>query len=97
MFFASTLPSSTPIWSAKEHNISYHGTSLEGTEQLTERVDAPDDTLREDLVFVEHNEGAERLRVEDREDDAVARPVALKDLRLDQRLRGVRAELLRAQ
>ena len=52
----------------------------------TEGVDAPDDTLREDLVLVERNERTERRRGEFGEDDAVTRAVALEHLRLQQRL-----------
>ena len=57
-------------------------------------VDAPDDTLGEDLVLVERDERAERRRCEQREDDAVARAVALEDLGLDQGVGRVRRELL---
>ena len=60
---------------------------------LTERVDAPDDTLREDLVLVERNERTEGSGGKEREDDAVARTVALEHLALDERLARVRAEL----
>ena len=63
--------------------------------ERTEGIDAPDDTLREDLVLVERDERTERLGVEDREEDAVAGPVALENLALDERFRRVRAELLR--
>ena len=51
---------------------------------LVKRVDAPHDTLREDLVLVQHDERAECLRIELREEDAVARAVALEDFGLDQ-------------
>ena len=47
---------------------------------LTEGVDAPDDTLREDLVLVERDQCTESGGGKEREDDAVARTVALKDL-----------------
>ena len=47
-------------------------------------VDAPNDTLREDLVLVERNKGTERGGGQKREDDAVARAVTLEDLRLDE-------------
>ena len=57
-------------------------------------VDAPDDTLREDLVLVERDERAERRGGEQREDDAVARAVALEDFGLDQSVGRVRRELL---
>ena len=78
MFFARTLPSSTPIWSGE----SYVSTTIERAVSFlrTEGVDAPDDTLREDLVLVERNERAERRGCELREDDAVARAVALEHL-----------------
>ena len=61
---------------------------------LIEGVDAPDDALGEDLVLVERNERAERCRGHLREEDAVAGTVAREDLRLDQCVRGVGAELL---
>ena len=60
----------------------------------TEGVDAPDDTLREDLVLVERDERAERRGGEQWEDDAVAWAVALEDLGLDQSVGRVRRELL---
>lgn len=61
---------------------------------LIEGVDTPDDALREDLVFVEHDERPERRRIEDGEEDAVARPVTLEYLRLDQCLRRARSKFL---
>ena len=61
---------------------------------LTERIDTPDDALREDLVLVQRDERAERRGREEREDDRVARPVALEDLGLDERVGRARAELL---
>ena len=57
-------------------------------------VDAPDDTLSEDLVLVERDERAERRGCEHREDDAVTWAVALEDLGLDQSVGRVRRELL---
>jgi hypothetical protein len=92
MFFARTLPSSTPIWSARSMSIS---TCQEraGRRRRTERVDAPDDALGEDLVLVERDERAERRGRHLREEDAAARAVALEDLALDERLARARAEL----
>ena len=63
---------------------------------LTERVDAPDDTLREDLVLVERNERTEGSGGKEREDDAVARTVALEDLRLHQRIGCIGAQFLQS-
>ena len=53
---------------------------------LTERIDTPDDALREDLVLVQRDERAERRGREEREDDRIARPVTLEDLGLDERV-----------
>ena len=63
-------------------------------EARTERVDAPNDALREDLVLVERDERAEGRGREQREEDAVARPVALENLALHERLARSRAHLL---
>jgi hypothetical protein len=52
----------------------------------TERVDTPNDALCEDLVLVQRNQRAQRRGVQEREQNAVARPVAREDLGLDQRL-----------
>lgn len=62
--------------------------------RLTERVDAPDNTLREDLVLIKRNECTEGSRGEDREDDAVAWTVALENLRLDERVGRIGAKFL---
>ena len=63
---------------------------------LTEGVDAPDDTLREDLVLVQRDEGTQGGGREEREDDAVARTVALEDLRLHQRIGCIGAQFLQS-
>ena len=91
MFFARTLPSSTPIWSTRESIIT---SKAHRDDQPTEGVDAPDDALREDLVLVERDERTKRRRREERENDAVARAVSLEDLGLDERVGRARAELL---
>ena len=92
MFFARTLPSSTPIWSGE----SYVSTTIERAVSFlrTEGVDAPDDSLREDLVLVERDERTKRRGREEREHDAVARTVALKHLALHERLASTGAKLL---
>ena len=61
---------------------------------LTEGVDAPDDALREDLVFVECDQSTEGGGSQLGEDDAVRRFVAREDFGFDERFRGVRAKLL---
>ena len=48
-------------------------------------VDAPNDTLSEDLVFVKSKKRTERCRREEREDDAVTGAIALEDFALDKR------------
>ena len=60
----------------------------------TKGVDAPNNTLREDLVLVQRDESPKRRRRQEREDDTVARAVALEDLGLHKRIRRVRPELL---
>ena len=93
MAFARTLPSSTPIWSVSRHQLKpppHRQTEV----THTEGVDAPNNTLREDLVLVQRNEGPKRRGRQEREDDAVARAVALEDLRLDERVRRIGPELL---
>ena len=56
------------------------GSAISVKTALTEHVDAPDDTLREDLVLVESDERTEGSRGKEREGDAVARTVAVEDL-----------------
>src|SRR6266850_4570064 len=46
---------------------------------LIERIDVPDDTLRENRVLVESNELAQRLRCEPLSHDGVGRAVAFED------------------
>ena len=38
---------------------------------LVERIDVPDDTLREDAVFVEGDESAQRFRIDHLSEDGV--------------------------
>lgn len=52
----------------------------------TERIDAPDDTLGEDLVLVQGEERAKRSWGHQWEHDAVARPVPLEHLTLHEGL-----------
>ena len=79
---------------------------------LTEGVNAPDNTLDEDLVFIQCNQCAwskniksmsspERQRSQtqcrgrqQREDNAVARPIALEDFALDECLARVLSQLI---
>ena len=86
MFFAKTFPSSTPIWSDKlrQQRLPYRYSWW-----LTERVDTPDYTLREDLVFIQRNKGSERRGCKKGEDDTVAGPVAFEHLALHKRLRSI--------
>lgn len=51
-------------------------------EARTDHVDTPDDALREDLVLVERDKRTERHGQEQREEKAVARPVARVNLAL---------------
>ena len=60
----------------------------------TEGVDAPDDSLREDLVLVERDERTKRRGREEREHDAVAGEVAFEDLGLDECVGRAGPELL---
>ena len=46
---------------------------------LVERIDSPDDALREDAVLVERDERAERSRCQPLHEDRAGRPVALED------------------
>ena len=69
------------VW---QNDISALRDTSEWPNALTEGVDAPDDTLREDLVLVERDESTEGRRREQREDDAVAWAVALEALGLDE-------------
>ena len=55
-----------------------------GSSGLTIGVKTPDDTLGEDLMLVERDEGTEGGGSHEREEDAVARAVALEDFGLDQ-------------
>lgn len=55
-------------------------------------VDAPNDTLSEDLVLVQSNQRTERCGGEEREDDAVTRAISLEDLALDKRFTCIGAD-----
>ena len=92
MFFARTLPSSTPIWSGGR--CLQHRLADMYAVKLTEGVDTPDNTLGEDLVFVECDQSTEGGGSQLGEDDAVRRFVAREDFGFDERFRGVRAKLL---
>ncbi len=60
----------------------------------TIRVDAPNNTLREDLMLVQGNQGPKRGRSELWEDDAVTGTISLEDFALDQRLCRIRSHFL---
>lgn len=96
MFFANTFPSSTPIWSTSTEPRSAQAQAQKTNDEkaLTERVDTPDNTLREDLVLIQRNQRTQRCRVQNREQNTVARPVSREHLALHQRLARVRAQLL---
>lgn len=96
IFFANTFPSSTPIWSTSTEPRSAQAQAQKTNDEkaLTERVDAPDNTLREDLVLIQRNQRTQCRRVKNREQNTVARPVSREDLALHQRLARVRAQLL---
>ena len=61
---------------------------------LVERVDTPNNTLGEDLVFVECDQSTKSGGSQLGEDDAVRGFVAREDFGFDERFRGVRAEFL---
>lgn len=50
---------------------------------LIKRVDAPDDTLNKDLMFIKRDQRSQRRRSQQGEHDACAGPVAREDLALD--------------
>ena len=62
--------------------------------ERTERVDAPNDTLREDLMFVECDECTERRRCNLGDQDAVAWAVAFEDFGFDECFGSVWAHFL---
>lgn len=57
-------------------------------------VDTQNDALREYLVLVQGNQGSQRLRGKEWEDDAVTGPITLEDFALDQRLGRVGTDFL---
>ena len=61
---------------------------------LVERVDTPNNTLGEDLVFGECDQSTKSGGSQLWEDDAVRGFVAREDFGFDERFRGVRAKLL---
>jgi hypothetical protein len=63
-------------------------------EAPTIRVDAPNNSLREDLMLVQSNQGPKCRRGELREDDAITGAIALEDFAFDQRLGRIRTHFL---